>query len=191
MKKNKKPLSNVLALSFIILIVLIFYYLGRSQKADNLKEASLEKLSEVQQVLAIDFDKEYPKTPRDVAKLHGDMTRLLYSGLEDEEVKDLAMKIRELCDEEFLSSNPEEQYLNNLYTDLSLWKELDRKVDVVIVVNEDKEETKVVDGVEHATAYILFTIIEKGKTSELRQYIMRKNENGKWKILGWEYIPQG
>lgn len=190
MKKNKKPLSNILALSFIILIVLIFYYLGRSQKADNLKEASLEKLSEVQQVLAIDFDKEYPKTPRDVAKLHGDMTRLLYSGLDDKEVKDLAMKIRELCDEEFLSSNPEEQYLNNLYTDLSLWKELDRKVDVAIVVNEDKEETKVVGGVEHATAYISFTIIEKGKTSELRQYIMRKNEDGKWKILGWEYIPQ-
>lgn len=190
MNKKKNPLSYVLAISFIVLIVLVFYYLGRSRKADNLKEASLEKLSEVQQVLAIDFDKEYPKTPREVAKLHGDMTRLLYSGLEDEEVNDLAMKIRELCDEEFLDNNPLEQYLTNLYAELSLWKELGRNIEVSIVVNEDKEETEVINGVEHATAFISFTIIEKGKTSELRQYVMRKNKDGKWKVLGWEYIPQ-
>ncbi|NLL73933.1 MAG: hypothetical protein GX237_10450 [Clostridiales bacterium] len=190
MRKRKNPMSYVLAISFVILIVMVFLYLGRWQKENKMKEDSLEKLTEVEKVLALDFEKDFPKTPKEVAKLHGDMTRLLYSGLEDDEVKDLAKKIRELCDEELLNNNPEEQYFNNLYTDLSLWKELGRKIENVFVVNEDKEETKVVDGVQHATAFISFTIVEKGKTSELRRYIMRKNDDGKWKVLGWEHIPQ-
>ena len=33
-----------------------------------------------------------------------------------------------------------------------------------------------------------FTITEKGKVSELRRYIMRKDDDNKWKILGWDYI---
>lgn len=190
MKKNKKVFSYVFAISFIALIILVFFLLGRSQKEDKLKEASLEKLTEVQQVLAMDLDNEYPKTPRDVAKLHGDMTRLLYSGFEDEEIKDLAIKIRELCDEEFLNSNPEEKYLNELYTDLSLWNEFDRKIEYVYIVNKDKEEIYEIDGAEYATAYISFTISERGKISELRQYVMRKSEDNKWMILGWNVMPQ-
>ncbi|NLJ97131.1 MAG: hypothetical protein GX321_08245 [Clostridiales bacterium] len=189
MKKNK-AISYIFAISFIALIILVFFVLGRSQKEGKLKEASLEKLTEVQQVLAMDFDKEYPKTPRDVAKLHGDMTRLLYSGLEDEEIKDLAIKIRELCDKEFLSNNPEETYLNELYSDLSLWNKFNRKIEHVYTVNKDKEENYEIDGSEYATAYISFTIVERGKTSELRQYIMRKSGDNKWMVLGWNVIPQ-
>lgn len=190
MKKSKKVTTYLFSLIFIALIIILFFYLFNLQKEDKLKEASMENLTELQQILAMDLDKEYPKTPRDVAKLHGDMTRLLYSGLEDEETKDLAKMIRELCDEELLINNPEEQYLNDLYTDISLWTSLDRKIENVFIVDQDKENTKVVDGVEHATVFISFTIVEKGKTSELRQYVLRKNEDNKWRILGWNYILQ-
>ena len=64
-----------------------------------------------------------------------------------------------------------------------------RKIENNFVVNEQDEELIVKDGKEYATAYISFTITEKGKTTELRRYIMRKDEENKWKILGWEYIP--
>ena len=164
-------------------------YVYQSQRADKIKETTLEKLTEVEKMLKTDLEKDYPKTPRELAKLHGDMTRLLYSGIEDDEIKELAIIIRDLYDKEFLDNNPKEKYLKNLYSDIALWREMKRKIENNFVVNEQDEELIVKDGKEYATAYISFTITEKGKTTELRRYIMRKDEENKWKILGWEYIP--
>ena len=164
-------------------------FIYQSQRADKIKETTLEKLTEVEKMLKTDLEKDYPKTPRELAKLHGDMTRLLYSGIEDDEIKELAIIIRDLYDKEFLDNNPKEKYLKNLYSDIALWREMKRKIENNFVVNEQDEELIVKDGKEYATAYISFTITEKGKTTELRRYIMRKDEENKWKILGWEYIP--
>jgi len=189
MKRAKKPIANVFTLISIVAVILILFFINRSQKAEKLKETSLETMNEVQKILNMDLENDYPKTPREVAKLHGDMTRLLYSGIEDDEIEKLAVKIRELCDEEFLEHNPMDQYKKNLYSDIALWLKVGRKIESNFVVNEDKEEIVKKDGNEYATAFISFTITEKGKTSELRKYLMRKDENKKWKILGWEYIP--
>jgi hypothetical protein len=165
-------------------------YVNQTRQANKQKETSLEILSEVEKLLEMDLDNDYPKTPRDVAKLHGDMTRLLYSGLEDGEIKNLAIKIRDLYDEEFLSKNPEEQYLTNLYSDIALWNQVNRRIEYNLVANKENEEFYELDGKKYATAYISFTIREKGQTSELRRYIMRKDDEGKWKVVGWEYIPE-
>lgn len=186
-KKVKKPMSGIFTIISIVAVVLVMLFLNNTQQANRQKETSLEKLSEVERLLGLDLDTDYPAEPRDVAKLHGDMTRLLYSGIDDDEVKRLATKVRELYDEEFLSANPEEQYLRNLYSDIALWLQLDRKIDNNFVISKDLEEIKEQGGKEYATAFISFTITEKEKRSEHRRYIMRKDEDGKWKILGWEY----
>jgi len=188
LKNSKKYKSNLFTLISILAVILVMFIINRVQKENKLKEASKETLSEVQKILDMDLENDYPETPREVAKLHGDMTRLLYSGIEDDEIKKLAEKIRELCDEELLEKNPLDQYLNDLYTDISLWRKLNRKIENDFVVNEEREEIKEKDGKEYATAYISFTITEKGKTSELRKYLMRKDDDNKWKILGWDYI---
>lgn len=136
----KRPKSTIFSFISIIAVIIVLFYINRTYQSNKLKESSMEKLTEIQQVLLMDLDNEYPKTPRDVAKLHGDMTRLLYSGLEDEEVKDLAIKIRELYDEEFLENNPMEQYLTNLYSDIAYWLKVNRKIESNFVVNENLEE---------------------------------------------------
>ncbi len=190
MNKARRPISTVFTFISIIavIVVLIFVNQNKQKKEENVK--TREKMTEIEQMLALDLDSDYPKTPREVAKLHGDMTRLLYSGLDDGQIKQLALKIRELCDEEFLERNPEEQYLTDLYTDISLWKEFGRHIELSLVVHEDKEEFYEKDGRSYATAFVSFTIQEKAKTSELRRYIMRKDDQGRWKILGWEYITE-
>ena len=188
MKKAKRSITNIFTVISLLAVILVLFIVNRSQKADKLKETSMEKLSEVQKILEMDFENEYPRSPREVAKLHGDMTRLLYSGIEDEEIKELAVKIRELCDQELLEQNPMEQYLKDLYSDIALWRKVNRKIENNFVVNEEQETIVKKDGKEYATAYISFTITEKVKTSELRKYLMRKDENNRWKILGWEYI---
>ncbi|CRZ35447.1 hypothetical protein DFR55_13422 [Herbinix hemicellulosilytica] len=188
MKRAKKPLANIFTLISLVAVIVVLFIVNQSQKANKQRETSIEKLTEVQRILKMDLVNDYPKTPREVAKLHGDMTRLLYSGIKDEEIEELAIKIRELCDEEFLELNPMEQYLTDLYSDISLWRKVDRKIENNFIVNEEKEENYKKDGKEYATAYISFTVTEKGKTSELRKYLMRKDKDNRWKILGWEYI---
>ncbi|HHT87696.1 MAG TPA: hypothetical protein GX002_01595 [Clostridiales bacterium] len=190
MNKAKKPISTIFTFISIIAVILVMIYVNQTRQANKQKETSLEILSEVEKLLEMDLDNDYPKTPRDVAKLHGDMTRLLYSGLEDGEIKNLAIKIRDLYDEEFLSKNPEEQYLTNLYSDIALWNQVNRRIEYNLVANKENEEFYELDGKKYATAYISFTIREKRQTSELRRYIMRKDDEGKWKVVGWEYIPE-
>ncbi|NLP16390.1 MAG: hypothetical protein GX379_05080 [Clostridiales bacterium] len=188
MKNAKRPMSAIFTVISIAAVVLVMIYVNQSKQADKLKETSMEKLSEAEKLLEIDFEKEYPKEPRDVAMLHGDMTRLLYSGVEDDEIKNLAIKIRELYDEEFLENNPEEQYLTDLYSDIAYWNQMNWRIEYNAVVSEDKEENYAIDGKQYSTAFISFTITGKGKTSELRRYILRKDKENKWKILGWEYM---
>lgn len=190
MRKSKKPMTALFTFISIAAVLFILFYISQYQQAEKLKETSKDKLTEVQRVLDMDLDNDYPKTPRDVAKLHGDMTRLLYSGIEDDEIDELAIKIRELYDDEFLENNPMEQYLKDLYTDIALWLKVNRRIENNFIVNEDQEEVIKKDGREYATAYVSFTITERGKTSELRRYLMQKDKDNKWKILGWEYIPE-
>lgn len=189
MKKAKRPISSVFTLISIAAIIVVLVYVNQTHQANKLKETSMEKLSEAEKLIELDLDKDYPDTPRGVANLHGDMTRLLYSGVEDDDIKKLAIKTREIYDDEFLENNPEEQYLTNLYTDIALWLELGRKIENNIVINKELEEIQIQDGKEYATAFISFTITERGKTSEHRRYLMRKDKDDKWKILGWEFIP--
>lgn len=186
MNKARKPMSAIFTVISIAAVVLVLIYVNQSKQANDLKETSMEKLSEVEELLELDLDNEYPETPKEVAKLHGDMTRLLYSGVEDDEIKDLAIKIRELYDDEFLDKNPEEQYLAELYTDIALWNQVNRRIELNVVASEENEENYEKEGKQYATAYISFTITERGKTSELRRYIMRKDKDDRWKILGWD-----
>lgn len=188
MKKVKKPKSAIFTVISISAVILVMIYVNQSKQAEKHKETTIEKLSEAERLLELDIENDYPQAPRDLAKLHGDITRLLYSGVEDDEIKKLALRARDIYDDEFLTSNTEEQYLTDLYTDIALWLKLNRRIEYNLVVNEDKEELYEIDGKEYATAYVSFTITEKGKTSELRRYIMRKDKEDKWKILGWEYI---
>jgi hypothetical protein len=56
-------------------------------------------------------------------------------------------------------------------------------------VNEDQENKVEMDGREYATVFVSYFILEDGKASETRKFLMRKSEDGKWKILGWEIEP--
>lgn len=190
MKKAKKPMSALFTVISIAAVVIVLIFVNQSKQADKLEETSLEKLSEVEELMELDFDNDYPKTPKELVRLHGDVTRLLYSGVEDDVIKELALKIRDIYDDEFLSSNPEDKYLTDLYSDIAIWLKFNRRIEQNLIVHEEQEETYEIDGRKYATAYVSFTITEKGRTSELRHYIMRKDKDNKWKILGWEYIPE-
>ena len=76
MKKSKRPMSAIFTVISIVAVILVLVYINQSKQSEKLKEASLKKLSEVEKLLEMDLDNDYPAMPRDLGKAHGDMTRL-------------------------------------------------------------------------------------------------------------------
>lgn len=186
-KSKKRMVSTIITMAVVaVIILLLYFYLAFRM---NLKETSVKDLSEVETLLDKDLELYYPETPREVVKLYSNMMKTLYTDLKDDEVKALALRIRELYDPEFLGTKTEEDYLKDLYSEIAQWKEANRKISYYLLVNEELEKESVISGKEYAVVYVSYTIQEKGKYSETWKFLLRLSEDDKWKILGWEYAP--
>lgn len=188
MSNAAKKISSIIGGILILTIIALLFYMDWTRKNSEEKAASNKTLTEAEKLLERDMDQNYPETPREVAKYYSSITKALYSGLKDEEVDALAKRILVLYDEEFLQNNPEDKYLKDLYSDIAAWNNEKRKITNYLLVNEDQEDKVEMDGREYATVFVSYFILEDGKASETRKFLMRKSEDGKWKILGWDIV---
>ncbi len=188
MGNTAKRLTSIIVTILIIAIIASLFYLDFSQNKMKKKEASNKVLTEAEKLLARDMNTNYPETPRELAKYYSSVTKLLFSGLEDDEVEALAKRALELYDDEFLNNTPEQMYLKDLYSEIAAWNKAERKITNYLLVNEDKAERWEKDGREYANIYVSYYTMGESKGSQTRNYMMRKSEDGKWKILGWKYV---
>lgn len=186
-KAKKKTISTVVLMIVFAVCILLFYYYW-STRTEPL--GGTKKVSEEQALIDKDLTLYYPETPKEVVKLFAGMMKALYGDPSEDETKALAAKIRELYDQEFLDSNPEDTYITNLYSDLAKWKKENKKITNFILVNEDDNQDSEIDGVKYATRYVSFTIQKNGKFSETWKILLRRNDYKQWKILGWELAPE-
>jgi hypothetical protein len=189
MKKTKNRTAVTVITMLVIALAVLSFYFYISYRTNPMKETSIENMTEAQKLIAKDLQENYPPTPREVVKLFGSIMKVLYDNVEDEDTEPLALKIRELYDKEFLANNPEESYLKNLYSDIAGWKDKGRRITSYILVNDELEQQEEIDEVQYATVYISFTIQENKKFTETWKVILRQDENEKWKILGWQIVP--
>jgi len=188
-KAKSRTATTIGFMSLFAIIILLFYYYW-ANRTDPSEDASTINLSETEKILNVDLKTNYPDTPREVVKLFGRIMKDLYDNPKEEDVSPLSMKIRELYDDEFLKNNPEEDYLVNLKTDIAQWKVKDRRITNYLLVNETLEEENEVDGVKYSVNYISYTIQENVKFTETWKVLLRRDADKKWKILGWEYVPE-
>ena len=184
-RKNFKTVGFMTA--FALAIVLLYYYL--TTRTEPIVDTSVTSKTEYEQINNIDLEQNYPATPREVVKLFGRIIKYLYDQPKDDEIKPLALKVRGLYDEAFLEHNPEEDYLNDLYTELASWQEDNRRITNYLLTNEDLEEDSEIDGVKYSVKYLTYTIKEKAKFTETWKVLLRQDEKNRWKIMGWEYVP--
>lgn len=190
MGKVKKRLATIFTAAVLLIIIGGLLYMDVAKRRNIKSQESAAKHAQALKLLDRDLDADYPETPREVAKYYSGITKALYSGLEDRDVEALAYKILELYDDEFLQNNPEDKYLKNLYSDIAAWNKEKRTITNYLLVNDELETKETVDNKEYATVYVSYIIMDKGKTSEVRKYLLRKNDDGNWKILGWEVQPK-
>lgn len=185
-KLNKNMRTVGFMTFFALVIVLSYYFLTTSDKPAD-KSATAQ--TEYEQIINIDLEANYPATPREVTKLFGRIIKYLYDQPKEEEIRPLALKVRKLYDEAFLEHNPEDEYLNELYAELASWQEDKRRITNYLLTNEDLEEESVIEGVKYAIKYVTYTIKEKAKFTETWKVLLKQDEESRWKIVGWEFVP--
>lgn len=179
-KKNIRVI--IFAVICIVLIVGVFWWVNRS------REASVEdtvELTEVQKLITKDLDKSYPETPREVIKTYNRIITCFYGEeYTEEELRELGNQARKLFDSELLENNPEDAYFEALEADIAEYKEKSKTIASASVCDSNDVKFQKVDGDECAYVTASYFINENKKYSRTYQtYVLRKDEDGKWKIL--------
>lgn len=181
----KKSTVIATVVSILIVTALVGYYAilaGRSRTA-----AEEKVLTPVQMVLNKDLQRDYPATPKEVVKFYTEIEKCFYNEeCTEEEIEQLGMKARELYDEELLENNEVGTYLARLKQEIKDFKEKKKRMSGANVAASANVDFFSEDGYDFARIYCGYTILDgSGSTGVGQVYLLRRDENRRWKIYGW------
>ena len=168
------------------LIIGVFAFLANRRSPASLNETP--KLSAVQQLLARNLNSSYPPTPKEVVKLYSEYTRCFYSETyTDEELEALAIKSRELLDDELVANQTDAQFLLSLKEDIEKWKSEGRSISSYSIASAADVEYDTFDGYEWARLSCYYSMRVGTNILPVREvFLLRKDFEGHWRIVGWE-----
>lgn len=181
----KKIYTFIISIICIGMICGAFYYI--TSKSKNSAQDN-EELTVVQKIITKDIEADYPATPREVVKLYNKIITCYYSAeFEEGEFDQLVDQAFLLFDDELVKNNPKENYVAALKNEIDEYKGKDKVIsqsavcssnDVIYRKDKDNSEVAYVN-----TSYF----IKEGKsyTRTYEQYVLRKDDDGNWKILGY------
>lgn len=180
--KKRNVIRVIAALVIIGLIVGLYYYFSVHKRASV--EDAVE-LTEVQKVITKDLDTNYPATPREVVKYYNRIIECFYNETyTDDELYDLGDQARKLFDEELLENNPREDYFDALKAEIEDYRERSKTIRSSSVCDSNDVEFQTVDGRECAYVQASYFTNENNSYDRTYQmYVLRKDDEGKWKIL--------
>lgn len=182
----KRTTTRTTMIVIVLVLAVVGYYAYLSNKSrENRQEASL---SVVQSVLSRDLSKHYPPTPKEVVKYYNELLRCLYNEEStDEEIIALGLKARELYDAELLAFNEEEASQLRLKAEVHDFRDKKRRIAGIQLASSTNVDFFEEDGFEFARISCGYNIMQDGKNySNQLVYLLRKDDNKKWKIYGWE-----
>lgn len=185
--KRFKGVKGVLIL-IVLCCLIVFYYFYIANRTAEQKQLEETKLTAVQNVLLRDLEKGYPPSPKEVVKYYAEITKCFYNEVyTEEELYDMAMKIQELYDEELRQAKDADTYLNDLKLEIKDMKEDGCTISNYSVSASTDVEVFTQDGRDCARLYCTFYFRQnKTPSSTMEVFILRKDDVGHWKILGWD-----
>ena len=191
---KKRRIGEVLVCIVAVLIVGAFAFVAyRTPKS----AADTTQVTEKDELMYKDISADYPKTPREVLKLYNRYLLMLYGSqgedLSEDEVRTLGTKMRELYDDELLEMNPEDTQLLSLQQELNTFHKSEKVMIQANVCSSNEVEYIDIGEASGARAQASY-FIKKGSqefTRTYQQFLMRKDAQGEWKILGFEKVNGG
>ena len=178
---------------FIIVIILVlliagyYYYLSNR---DTQPEEDVT-ITEAQDLLLRDLNRNYPPSPKEVVKYYFDITKCLYNEkLSEEDVEALALKLEEIFDEELAANQVQEEYFQNLKNEITAFQNGNMILNYSTSTSTDVDYFDQ-DGYEFARLYGTFYLqVNKTMHSLDEVFLLRKDADGHWKIYGWETVNE-
>lgn len=153
------------------------------------------ELTKVQQLITKDLSKSYPATPREVVKLYNEIITCFYSeDCTDVELEKLVDMTLLMMDEELAANNPKADYLKRVKAEIVSFKLAERTIVSYTLESSNEVEHGSIDGEESAIVQTSYFIKETKSNSQnpysktYQDYLLRKDTDGKWKILGFEKV---
>ncbi len=192
MKNKKKKKFNVKGIVVVIIlaILVLLYYHHLSNRQAPPSEEEYVQSSRVQEVLSRNLTVNYPPTPKEVIRYYSEITKCFYNEeYTEEELIALAEQAQGLYDDELIANKSQEQYLEDLREDILEFDETKCTIGAYSISSSvDIENSKFTqDGYEWAKVYCYYTLYQGTETlSTTELFLLRKDEDGHWKIYGWE-----
>ena len=190
-KKGSKGFTLII---FIIALIALGYYVYLTNESPNHQDVTSSSEKEI--LLCYDMVEDYPKTVRETVKLHCRYLKYIYNeGLTKDVTEDdlftLNQKMRQLFDEELLELNSQDKQLQSLKDEMALYEANKQKFVSYTLAEASQIEYNTENDVEYAKMRVTVAVtIDGASLSTDEEYILRKDEEGKWRILGWQVIQQ-
>lgn len=185
MKRFTGTKGTIILLVLIIAMVGYYYYLGNKSSQKNQEDTALSK---VQTVLLKDLKLNYPPTPKELVKYYSELTMCFYDPKTSKaDLESLALKAYELFDEELKENNPWAEYLADLEKEVGEYNEKKMVISSYSPAGSTSVDIFTDAGREWARFYCEYFIKVGSESKSVEEvFLLRKDENGLWKIYGWD-----
>lgn len=184
-----KKLAQLIGSLCVVAVVVLGVFLALNLREDNdIFSKEVQSNTEAQAILAKNMDRNYPATVREVVRLFSRISQCYHNQeLSEEEFLQLVEMQRKLFDEEFLEQNPLETFTNNLAAEIDTAKSKKYQM-VTWWVQKQSSAVSWKDGENSFSSIIASYTMnakEEGYTRTYEEFLLREDENGRWKIVGW------
>ncbi len=186
MKKAKNFRGIILVILVIALGVTVYTYsLNKGTFTSTEKNSDVD---EAGKLASRNLETDYPNTPRKVIEYYSQIMKCFYGGeLKEETLEKLVQQTRFLYDEELLAQNSEEDSLKKTKDYIDEFRTNNNKITEYIIEDSKDIEYYTKDDASYAiVTTVYFTRDKSGASKTYEDYLLRKDKDGNWKILGWK-----
>lgn len=190
MKKFKMSTSIIIIVVSVAVIVGIYFLLTNYFSKDD--EPSEVEITAVQNILLRNMDNNYPPTPKEVLKYYSDITQCFYAGgYTDDELIQLADRALLLYDKELVANQDYDTYIEDLKGEIESFKTKDWSISSYSTSSSTDVEYFENEEGEWAQLYAFYNVRQSTTIVKVTEiFLMRKDDNGRWKIYGWEQAKE-
>lgn len=182
--KNAKLFTMMVAISLVI----VMSYAALTKKEENENSKIDEKTAtEVAELMDKDLKTEYPASVREVVKLYLRIITCYYNEdlTEDEKIV-LADQQRALLDKELLDKNKYSDFMKRLDDEITSYKGSNKTIINYQINSNESVQKWWNNDRECASIIALVNLNGKSLNQVYEKFILRRDDQGRWKILGWE-----
>lgn len=174
----------------VILVALVAGFAYSLNRRTRVAEENTQPTA-VQKILMKDLEKNYPPTPKEVVKYYAEITQCFYNeDYTDDDLVQLAEKIQGVYDDELIANKSQEDYLADLRSEIVGMKKDNYTISGFVLSSSVDVEEFVENGYSCARLYCTFNVKRgtNGTVSSVEEFVLRKDEDGHWKIYGWDLV---